>query len=117
MTGYEGLRVLRGPDWEGGDSDGGEGYLGTLVQLPGDHKVRVLWDMGQETTCNAGHDGKFELRVFDTAQAGQCACVRACVRACVCVCVCLLLFCSPSLFFSCIFFFFLVCISSVRKLR
>ena len=71
MADYEGLRVLRGPDWEGGDSDGGEGYLGTLVQLLGNHTVRVLWDMGQETTCSAGHDGKFELRVFDTAQVGQ----------------------------------------------
>ena len=67
-----GLRVMRGPDWRGGDTDGGEGYVGTLIQLLGNHTVRVLWDMGQESTCSAGADGKLELRVFDTAQSGEC---------------------------------------------
>ena len=67
-----GLRVMRGPDWRDGDTDGGEGYVGTLIQLLGNHTVRVLWDMGQESTCSAGADGKLELRVFDTAQSGEC---------------------------------------------
>ena len=62
---------MRGPDWRGGDTDGGEGYVGTLIQLLGNHTVRVLWDMGQESTCSAGADGKLELRVFDTAQSGE----------------------------------------------
>ncbi|KAK7093787.1 E3 ubiquitin-protein ligase MIB2-like [Littorina saxatilis] len=70
MSGYEGLRVLRGPDWTSGDEDGGEGFIGTVTQLLGNHNVRVQWDMGQESTCSAGHDGTFELRVFDTAQTG-----------------------------------------------
>ncbi|KAK7093788.1 E3 ubiquitin-protein ligase MIB2-like isoform X1 [Littorina saxatilis] len=70
MSGYEGLRVLRGPDWSSGDEDGGEGFLGTVTQLLGNHSVRVQWDMGQESTCSAEHDGKCELRVFDTAQTG-----------------------------------------------
>ncbi|KAK7093226.1 hypothetical protein V1264_007016 [Littorina saxatilis] len=65
-----GLRVLRGPDWRGGDTDGGEGHVGTVTELLGDHTMRVLWDMGQERTCSAGHDGKCELRVLDTAQIG-----------------------------------------------
>ncbi|KAK7093204.1 serine-rich adhesin for platelets-like [Littorina saxatilis] len=65
-----GLRVLRGPDWRGGDTDGGEGHVGTVTELLGNHTVRVLWDMGQESTCSAGHDGKCELRVLDTAQIG-----------------------------------------------
>ncbi|KAK7093789.1 E3 ubiquitin-protein ligase MIB2-like [Littorina saxatilis] len=70
MSGYEGLRVLRGPDWSSGDEDGGEGFLGTVTQLLGNHRVRVQWDMGQESMCSAGHAGRFELRVFDTAQIG-----------------------------------------------
>ena len=47
--------------------------MGTLIQLLGNHTVRVLWDMGQESTCSAGSDGKLELRVFDTAQIGECS--------------------------------------------
>ncbi|XP_070182676.1 E3 ubiquitin-protein ligase MIB2-like isoform X2 [Littorina saxatilis] len=65
-----GLRVLRGPDWRGGDTDGGEGHVGTVIELLGDHTMRVLWDMGQESTCSAGHDGRCALRVLDTAQIG-----------------------------------------------
>ena len=63
---------MRGPDWRGGDTDGGEGHLGTVIQLLGNHTVRVLWDMGQESTCSTGADGKFDLRIFDTAQIGKC---------------------------------------------
>ncbi|KAK7093791.1 E3 ubiquitin-protein ligase MIB2-like [Littorina saxatilis] len=70
MTGAVGIRVMRGPDWEEGDTDGGEGHLGTLKELLSNGKVRVLWDNGQEVTCRAGADGKFDLRIFDTAQAG-----------------------------------------------
>ena len=66
-----GLRVMRGPDWGDGDTDGGEGHLGTVIQLLGNHTVRVLWDMGEENTCSTGADGKFDLRVFDTAQIGK----------------------------------------------
>ncbi|KAL8587298.1 hypothetical protein ACOMHN_045545 [Nucella lapillus] len=65
-----GVRVLRGPDWQRGDEDGGEGYLGTVTQLLGNHEARVLWDMGEESTCRTGNGGKFDLRVFDTAPAG-----------------------------------------------
>nr|KAG5706472.1 hypothetical protein BaRGS_032865 [Batillaria attramentaria] len=65
-----GVRVLRGPNWEGGEADGGEGHLGTLIELLGNGLVRVLWDNGQESTCKAGADGKYELRIFDTAPIG-----------------------------------------------
>ncbi|XP_070208056.1 uncharacterized protein [Littorina saxatilis] len=75
-----GLRVLRGPDWRGGDTDGGEGHVGTVVELLGNHTVRVLWDMGQESTCSAGHDGKCELKIFDTAQIGVCHAATKCVE-------------------------------------
>ncbi|XP_025083352.1 E3 ubiquitin-protein ligase mib1-like [Pomacea canaliculata] len=67
MAGY---RVLRGPDWDEGEADGGEGHLGTITELLSDGKVRVLWDKGQESTYRAGADGKFDLRIFDTGQRG-----------------------------------------------
>ena len=34
------------------------------------HGARAV-DMGQESTCSTGADGKLELRVFDTAQSGE----------------------------------------------
>nr|KAG5706448.1 hypothetical protein BaRGS_032841 [Batillaria attramentaria] len=63
----EGVRVLRGPHWDAGDEDGGEGHLGTVLSSPSNGVVHVVWDTGQESTCRAGADGKFDLRVFDTA--------------------------------------------------
>ena len=71
MTAEAGMRVLRGPHWQGGDADGGEGHLGTIRELLGDGHVRVLWDNGQETTCKAGAGGKYELRILDTAPVGE----------------------------------------------
>eukprot|EP00916_Digyalum_oweni_P003883 GHVL01006903.1.p1 GENE.GHVL01006903.1~~GHVL01006903.1.p1 ORF type:complete len:183 (+),score=8.12 GHVL01006903.1:304-852(+) len=70
MTAREGMRVLRGPDWQGGDADGGEGHLGTVVTLLDGHKVRVAWDSGQEYTYRSGAEGKYDLRIFDTAPVG-----------------------------------------------
>ena len=67
----EGVRVLRGRDWEEGEADGGEGHLGTVQASPGNGVVRVLWDIGQESTCRAGQGNKFDLRVFDTGTVGQ----------------------------------------------
>ena len=63
--------MIRGPHWQSGDADGGEGHLGTLRALLGNGQVRVLWDNGQEVTCKAGADGKYELRVIDTAPVGE----------------------------------------------
>ncbi|XP_025102247.1 E3 ubiquitin-protein ligase MIB1-like isoform X2 [Pomacea canaliculata] len=67
---FVGARVLRGPDWDQGDSDGGEGYLGTVTQLLGNGRVRVVWDKGAETICRVGGDEKYDLRLFDTAPSG-----------------------------------------------
>ena len=33
MEALVGLRVVRGPDWEWGDQDGGEGHVGTVVEV------------------------------------------------------------------------------------
>lgn len=73
-----GIRVVRGPDWNSKRQDGGEGFLGTIIFVPktgsSDKKVTVIWDSGRELRYNAGEDGKYELRVFDTGPAGSYMC-------------------------------------------
>lgn len=71
MAASKGLRVLRGPNWQSGDADGGEGHPGTVVELLSNGTVRVVWDCGQECTCKTGADGKYELIAFDTAPIGE----------------------------------------------
>ena len=75
-----GLRVVRGPDWEWGDQDGGEGYVGTVVEIgePDSKRGRavvVQWDC-EERPCNyrCGLEGKYDLRVLDSAPAGKWFC-------------------------------------------
>ncbi|XP_069106122.1 E3 ubiquitin-protein ligase MIB2-like [Argopecten irradians] len=65
-----GLRVVRGPDWNLGNEDGGDGHLGTVVEYNGDDNVTVVWDMGSRTNCRAGQDGKCDLRILDNAPTG-----------------------------------------------
>ena len=68
-----GLRVVRGPDWIWGDEDGGEGGVGTVVETDvDDGKVVVYWDTGRLAEYRAGHDGKYDLLVFDSAPTGKC---------------------------------------------
>ena len=67
-----GLRVVRGPDWEWGDQDGGEGFVGTVAGLEeGGGAVIVQWDMGQRCRYRCGQDNKFDLRILDSAQIGR----------------------------------------------
>ena len=71
-----GLRVVRGPDWMWGDQDNGEGNVGTVVSLGQDGSlpdgtVWVQWDSGKQANYRAGHSGKFDLRIFDSAQTGK----------------------------------------------
>ena len=70
-----GLRVVRGPDWEWGDQDGGEGHVGTVVEVgePVSDEggvVVVQWDYGERCKYRCGLDGKYDLRVLDGAPAG-----------------------------------------------
>jgi E3 ubiquitin-protein ligase mind-bomb len=76
-----GDRVVRGVDWDRGKEDGGEGNVGTVVEILNDsQQVRVQWD-SQDTlnvqenphTCiyRSGWEGKYDLRVFDNAQTGK----------------------------------------------
>ncbi|XP_059177912.1 E3 ubiquitin-protein ligase mind-bomb-like [Physella acuta] len=72
-----GLRVVRGPDWRWEDADGGEGHVGTVVDIGGgqqttvpDKCVTVVWDAGTVKNVRAGFQGAFDLLVLDNAQCG-----------------------------------------------
>ncbi|KAG8505495.1 E3 ubiquitin-protein ligase MIB2, partial [Galemys pyrenaicus] len=72
-----GMRVVRGADWKWGQQDGGEGGVGTVVEL-GRHgspstperTVVVQWDHGTRTNYRAGYQGAHDLLLFDNAQIG-----------------------------------------------
>ena len=78
-----GLRVVRGPDWEWEDQDGGEGFVGTVAGLEeGGGEVIVQWDMGQRCRYRCGRDNKFDLRIVDCAQIGHTPVIQAALRLC-----------------------------------
>lgn len=73
-----GTRVVRGRDWEWDNQDGGEGCVGTVVQIGQDDKspftaqlVWIQWDCGTKANYRAGFDGKHDLRVFETRNQGE----------------------------------------------
>jgi E3 ubiquitin-protein ligase mind-bomb len=75
MTTKTGIRVVRGPNWQHGDEDGGAGHLGTVISIPGRGpsygKVHVVWDtVGEEKSYYAGKDDRYDLCIFDIAQIG-----------------------------------------------
>ena len=73
-----GVRVVRGPDWEWDDQDGGEGCVGTVVAVgksgsraAADKKVSVQWDCGFKSEYRCGSQGKYDLRLLDNAPTGK----------------------------------------------
>ena len=78
-----GSRIVRGPDWQWGKQDGGDGHVGTVRSFERPGEVLVVWDNG--TAANYRCSPSFDLRVLDNGPAGVCVCV---VSVCVCVCVC-----------------------------
>ncbi|CAC5378102.1 unnamed protein product [Mytilus coruscus] len=60
-----GCRVVRGQDWKYDDYDGGEGSLGTVLEVKDESKVVVRWDGTNKGIFKIGHDGLFEVRLCD----------------------------------------------------
>ncbi|XP_015770080.1 PREDICTED: E3 ubiquitin-protein ligase MIB2-like isoform X3 [Acropora digitifera] len=62
---FLGVLVVRGPDWEWNDQDGGEGSVGTVVQIGSvtrsEPVVLVQWDCGRKAKYRAGVDGERHL--------------------------------------------------------
>ena len=71
------VRVVRGPDWCWEDQDGGEGCVGTVVEVGDEGRsVLVQWDCGIRSWYRSGEEGKFDLRVLDTAPTGTTSLIR-----------------------------------------
>lgn len=75
MVGY---RVVRGPDWRWNDQDGGEGNLGTVVEVgktgsntSPEKTVIVQWDNGARTNYRMGYHGAYDLLIYDNATVGK----------------------------------------------
>ena len=72
-------RVVRGPDWERNNQDGGEGHVGTVVKIAdkdnAGHPISVFvkWDFEKrsEYKYRCGRDGKYDLRALDTGPASN----------------------------------------------
>jgi len=79
-----GLRVVRSDDWDyEEDQDGGEGGVGTVVEVGGqggsknpDKTVVVVWDIGVRAKYRTGYNDKDDLRVLDSAPTGSVVCMH-----------------------------------------
>uniref|UniRef100_A0A2C9JKZ7 Uncharacterized protein n=1 Tax=Biomphalaria glabrata TaxID=6526 RepID=A0A2C9JKZ7_BIOGL len=65
-----GIRVVRGPNWDWDDQDGGEGYVGTVFDIDPSNFANVLWDNGSKFRYRVGYCNNFDLRILDTAPSG-----------------------------------------------
>jgi hypothetical protein len=70
-----GTRVVRGPDWQYGKQDGGEGHVGTVKTFENESNneqqaVMVVWDHG-EIGRNYRCQTHFDLRVLDNSATGK----------------------------------------------
>lgn len=72
-----GLKVVRGPDWKwGNQEDGGEGHVGTVVQVGSsngalDKQVIVVWDNGVRGNYRIGYSNAYDLRTLDNSSIGM----------------------------------------------
>lgn len=73
-----GIRVVRGQNWSWGDQDGGEGHLGTVVEIGHEESaakvppqcVQVQWDKGYRNMYRVGYESQYDLRIYDTSALG-----------------------------------------------
>ncbi|XP_052100437.1 uncharacterized protein LOC127734546 isoform X2 [Mytilus californianus] len=56
---------LCGHDWKYGDFDGGEGSLGTVLEVKDKSKVVVRWDRTNKGIFKIGFNGLFEVKLCD----------------------------------------------------
>ncbi|XP_053308066.1 E3 ubiquitin-protein ligase MIB2 isoform X3 [Spea bombifrons] len=74
---FQGAKVVRGPDWEWGNQDGGEGKLGRVVDIrgwdveTGRSVASVTWADGTTNVYRVGHKGKVDLKSITEASGGH----------------------------------------------
>ncbi|KAM7139423.1 E3 ubiquitin-protein ligase MIB2 isoform 1-T4 [Macrochelys suwanniensis] len=73
---FQGAKVVRGPDWEWGNQDGGEGKTGRVVDIrgwdveTGRSVASVTWSDGTTNVYRVGHKGKVDLKCIVEASGG-----------------------------------------------
>ncbi|XP_061168844.1 uncharacterized protein LOC133178100 [Saccostrea echinata] len=60
-----GCLVKRGPDWEWGNQDGGEGNIGSVFRVKSNATVNVKWSNGNISNYRFGYKEKFDLQICD----------------------------------------------------
>ena len=76
-----GMRVVRGPNWKWGEQDGGEGGVGTVVDIDTLGKpegcaymqrvVVVQWDNGMRCNYRIAVGGQYDLLLLDNDPLGR----------------------------------------------
>ena len=77
-----GLRVVRGPNWKWGNQDGGEGGVGTVVDVVNvdqpsggscalQRGIVVEWDKGGRCNYRSAISGCYDLRLLDNGPVGK----------------------------------------------
>ncbi|PAA73171.1 hypothetical protein BOX15_Mlig033066g2 [Macrostomum lignano] len=67
---FAGARVVRGPDWDWGRQDGGDGRPGRVLDIRGWENesgrsvANVRWDNGLSNVYRVGHKGKVDLKLL-----------------------------------------------------
>uniref|UniRef100_A0A1A9WEY4 RING-type E3 ubiquitin transferase n=1 Tax=Glossina brevipalpis TaxID=37001 RepID=A0A1A9WEY4_9MUSC len=73
---FVGAKVVRGPDWEWGHQDGGEGKTGRVIEIRGwDNEscrsvANVSWVSGSTNVYRLGHKGNVDLKYVVPTSAG-----------------------------------------------
>ncbi|XP_046895787.1 E3 ubiquitin-protein ligase MIB2 [Hypomesus transpacificus] len=73
---FQGVKVVRGPDWDWGSQDGGEGKVGKVVDIrgwdteSGRSVASVTWSNGTTNVYRMGHKGKVDLKYVSDVQGG-----------------------------------------------
>lgn len=73
---FVGAKVVRGPDWEWGQQDGGDGKTGRVMEIRGwDNEscrsvANVSWVSGSTNVYRLGHKGNVDLKYLQAAVGG-----------------------------------------------
>lgn len=73
---FVGAKVCRGPDWEWGQQDGGDGHTGRVMEIRGwDNEscrsvANVSWVSGSTNVYRLGHKGNVDLKYLQAAVSG-----------------------------------------------
>ncbi|XP_049797382.1 E3 ubiquitin-protein ligase MIB2 [Schistocerca nitens] len=74
---FIGAKVVRGPSWDWGNQDGGEGKTGRVIDIHGwDNEsgrsvANVTWTSGSTNVYRVGHRGKVDLKCVQEASGGS----------------------------------------------